>query len=196
MTKTLTESPTESRAGPLRRTLSATAGGLRRYCEYAQVLVEHDGRPGRARREPRRVEVGADRRHAVGALQPDAPTRCGTRKPWIYICISCKCRRVAARCIIIYISMCPARVRSRAGRLRSADALPPVGCGHAGANNTPQHTRSRSHTTAAAAGTPSFLRRTGRRWRSVVALPTASRATPRSASGNGLSGNSAKRERL
>ncbi len=39
----------------------------RRYCEYAQVLVDHDGRPGRARREPRWVEVGAHRRNAVGA---------------------------------------------------------------------------------------------------------------------------------
>jgi hypothetical protein len=37
---------------------------------YSQVLVEHDGRPCRARREPRRVEVGAGRREAVGVLTP------------------------------------------------------------------------------------------------------------------------------
>jgi hypothetical protein len=66
--KLATETPTETLPGRCAAPkLSATADGLRRYCEYSQVLVEHNGRPGRARREPRRVEVGAQRCHPVGA---------------------------------------------------------------------------------------------------------------------------------
>jgi hypothetical protein len=188
--------------------LSATADGLGRdceYCEYSQVLVEHDGRPGQARREPRRVEVGANRRHAVGAqllrgysraltgtavvprrvevganrrtaagaLQPAAPIRCSTLKSRI----SCTCRRVAARSNNLCVH--PARARSRAGRLRSADALPPVGCGHAGALES----HAAAHALAfARAAPPSFAKAAWAAADDRWSL-NRNRATPRSASG-------------
>ncbi len=112
-----TETPTE--ALPVRCAapkLSATADGLGRYCEYSQVLVEHDGRPSPARREPRRMEVGAERRKAVGALPLSGYSRVltGTEvvpggwkwaqtdaKPWLH----CNQTLQHAKAIYLYVDI-------------------------------------------------------------------------------------------
>jgi hypothetical protein len=75
----------------------------------------------------RRVEGRASRRSAVAALQ-------ATSRAFTYerIRLFRTCNR-----------------RARAGRLRSADALTPVGCGHAGTNDPLRHSRSHCHTRTA-----------------------------------------------